>query len=221
MGLLFAVVAVAGVAASLVARASMGRAAKAEERALADAGANSYLGFQLQRVNGLLGDDSSRKALMDVAGTRRAALAEWQQIAGDIPVEWALANREEIREASRLRREVDALGAISSTAPDVHRDLIGDLAHVLVTRLAEVRSVAGEGVPLVLDDPFHELDPSVKPLLLELLGRSAGEPQIVFLTEDEDVASWARLEALTGEVALIEPAPANEPHHSASESIRV
>jgi hypothetical protein len=25
------------------------------------------------------------------------------------------------------------------------------------------------------------------------------------LTEDEDVASWARLEALTGEVALVEP----------------
>ena len=50
----------------------------------------------------------------------------------------------------------------------------------------------------------------MKPLLLELLGRSAGEPQIVFLTEDEDVASWARLEALTGEVALIEPAPEHD-----------
>ena len=62
----------------------------------------------------------------------------------------------------------------------------------------------------MLDDPFRDLDPSVKPLLLELLGRSAGEPQIVFLTEDEDVASWARLEALTGEVALIEPAPEHD-----------
>ena len=49
--------------------------------------------------------------------------------------------------------------------------------------------MAGEGMPLLLDDPFQQLDPSVKPLLLELLGRSAGEPQIVFLTEDEDVAS--------------------------------
>jgi hypothetical protein len=60
------------------------------------------------------------------------------------------------------------------------------------------------------DDPFRDLDPSVKPLLLELLGRSAGDPQIVFLTEDEHVASWARLEALTGEVALIEPAPEHD-----------
>lgn len=221
VGLLFAAIALAGVAASLATWANMGRAAKAEERALADAGAGSYLGFQLQRVNGLLANDSSRRALMDVAGARRVALAEWQQIAGDVPVDWALANREEIREASRLRREVDALGAISSTAPDVSQDLMGDLAHVLVTRLAEVRSVAGEGVPLVLDDPFQQLDASVKPLLLELLGRSAGEPQIVFLTEDEEVASWARLEALTGDVALIEPAPENERYRSTGETIRL
>jgi hypothetical protein len=221
VGLLFMAVALAGVAASLMARARVGRATKAEEKALADAGANSYLGFQLQRVNGLLGNDSSRKALMDVAGARRTARSEWQQIAGDIPVEWALANREEIHEASRLRREVDALGAISSTAPDVPNDLMGDLAHVLVSRLAELRSVAGEGVPLLLDDPFQQLDRSVKPLLLELLGRSAGEPQIVFLTEDEDVASWARLEALTGDVALIEPEPARDDAHRASEAIRI
>ena len=132
-------------------------------------------------------------------------MAEWQQIAGDIPVEWALANREEIQAASRLRREVDALGALSTTAPDVPEDLTGDLAHVLVTRLAEARSVADEGVPL----------------LLELLGRSAGEPQIVFLTEDEDVASWARLEALTGEVALIEPTPERDEVRAPSEPIRL
>ena len=76
------------------------------------------------------------------------------------------------------------------------------------------------GLPLLLDDPFRELDRSVKPLLLELLGRSAGEPQIIFLTEDEDVASWARLEALTGEVALIEPAPEHEDAYAAS-TVRV
>jgi cell division septum initiation protein DivIVA len=220
-GLLFAVVAIASVAASLLARARVGRAAKAEEEALSEAGATSYLGFQLQRVNGLLANDTSRKTLMDVAGARRQALAEWQQLAGDIPVEWALANREEIREAARLRREVDALGAISSSAPEVPSDLTGELAHVLVTRLAEVRAVGGEGMPLLLDDPFQQLDPSVKPLLLELLGRSAGEPQIVFLTEDEDVASWARLEALTGEVALIEPAPEHDDSHLADEHIRL
>jgi hypothetical protein len=60
-------------------------------------------------------------------------------------------------------------------------------------------------------------------MLLELLGRSAGDPQIVFLTEDDDVASWARLEALTGELALIEPEPEQDQkiHLTEAESIRL
>jgi hypothetical protein len=218
-GLLFAAVAVASVLASLLSRAKVSRAGAAEERALEEAGATSYLGFQLQRVNGLLANDTSRKVLMDVAGARRLALGEWQQLAGDIPVDWAFVNREEIQAAARLRREVDALGSISGTAPETPRDVTGDLAHVLVSRLAELRSVAGEGVPLLLDDPFQQLDRSVKPMLLELLGRSSGEPQIIFLTEDEDVASWARLEALTGEVSLIEPAPEHDERPMTSERL--
>ena len=183
---------------------------RAEEQALQDAGANTYLGFQLERVNVLLGDDTNRRALMGRAGTRRGALTEWQQLAGEIPVEWALEHREEIQAAARLRREVDALGNLSTTAPSLADDATDALVHALVTRIAQARSLAGEGVPLLLDDPFQQLDASVKPLLLELLGRSGGEPQIVFLTEDEDVASWARLEALTGDLALIEPQPAHD-----------
>jgi hypothetical protein len=212
-GLGFLGIAMVAVLASLLARARLVRANKAEESALRDAGANSYLGFQLERVNALLGDDTSRLALMGMAGTRRDALAEWQQLAGGIPVAWALEHREEIQAAARLRREVDALGALSSNVPALADDTTDELAHALVTRLAEARSVAGEGLPLLLDDPFARLDTSMKPLLLELLGRSSGEPQIVFLTEDEDVASWARLEALTGEMSLIEPRPATDRHH--------
>jgi hypothetical protein len=41
----------------------------------------------------------------------------------------------------------------------------------------------------------------------------------VFLTEDEDVASWARLEALTGEVALVEPAPTHHDLRTLSEPV--
>jgi hypothetical protein len=209
-GLGFLAVAAVAILASLLARAHFVRATRAEEQALRDAGASSYLGFQIERVNSLLGDDRGRASLVGRAGTRRAALADWRELAGEIPVDWALEHREEIQAAARLRREVDALGALSATAPTFSDDDTDGLAHALVTRLAEARSLAGEGVPLLLDDPFHQLDTSMKPLLLELLGQSAGEPQIVFLTDDEDVASWARLEALTGEVALIEPAPSQD-----------
>ncbi|MET0727691.1 MAG: hypothetical protein ABWZ76_05280 [Acidimicrobiales bacterium] len=207
VGLSLLAIAALALLASLDVRRRHGQAVEAEAQVLTEVGASSYLAFQLQRVNGLLGDDDSRRTLMHAAGGRRDALVEWQRLAGDIAVEWALDHQEEIQAASRLRREVDALGALSVTAPDVSSDQTDELAHTLVTRLVEARSAGTEEVPLLLDDPFRQLDPSMKLLLLELLGRAAGEPQVVFLTDDEDVASWARLEALTGDVSLVEPKP--------------
>lgn len=176
------------------------RAEKAEARALAEAGAQSYLGFQLQRVNGLLADDAHRKRLMQVADERRSAFTAWQAIAGDVPLEWALAHRDEITAATEDDHHRDVA---------ITRDVATDFAHALVERLAEARSIGknGESLPLVLDDPFRDVDPTLKPLLLELLGTAAGSPQIVYLTEDEDVAAWARVEALTGDMSIVEPAP--------------
>lgn len=153
-----------------------------------------------------MGGADDGRVLPDLAEDRRRARATWQQLAGDVPVAWAIANREEIEAAARLRHEMDALVSLSTTTPDVADDVTDDLARALVSRLAESRTAGGgEGLPLVLDDPFQGLEPSVKLLLLELLGRSAGRPQILLLTDDEDVASWARLEALTGDLAILEP----------------
>jgi len=205
-GLGFLVVAAVSVAASLRARVRLQRAAEAEQTALADAGVQSYLGFQLQRVNSLIGDDTSRRTLMGVAGNRRSALAEWHQLAGDIPVDWALENREEILAVASLRRGADALEAASRGDLSVANDGDDDLAHALIARLAEAHAVGGEGVPLLLDDPFHHLESPLKRRLLELLGRSAGDPQVILLTDDPEVADWARLEAVAGVLSLIEPA---------------
>lgn len=206
IGLGFAAVAVLGTIASVVSWRQMVAAQRAEERVLSEAGAQSYLGFQLQRVNGLLGDDDQRHRLMSAAEDRRQAASTWQALAGEVPVGWALAHRAKIESAARLRRDVDALGTLSASGPDVSHDESDALSRALTGRLAELAELGGEGLPLVLDDPLRDVEPSLKPLLLELLSHTAGAPQIVFLTDDEDVASWARLEALTGEVALVEPA---------------
>ncbi len=102
-------------------------------------------------------------------------------------------------------------GAQESYAP-VEGGLAANLAHSLVTHLTEVRKLGpeGESLPLLLDDPFLNLDPSVKPALLELLSHSAGNPQVIFLTNDPDVCTWARLEALTGEIGVVEAAASAE-----------
>lgn len=197
-------VALLALLASVVTRNRMDAARQAEEQALAAAGARSYLGFHLQRVNGMLSSEAARKRLVAAAEEHRAAVAAWRQLAGDVPVEWAIEHHEEIAAAARVRTDVAAHARVSAEDHDV-ADETTALAHVLVSRLAELRDLGGESFPLLLDDPLAGLDRAAKPALLELLSHSSGSPQLVYLTEDEDVASWARLEALTGALSIVEP----------------
>ncbi|HSL56352.1 MAG TPA: hypothetical protein VK866_00775 [Acidimicrobiales bacterium] len=192
-------------AASLVMWRKMEGARAAEQEALEQAGANSYLGFHLQRVNSLLSSDQNRKRLMSAAEAHRGALATWAELAGDAQVSWALDHQEEILAAARLRAST---GSLDPT--DAADDLQAILAQELVVRLGEARRVAasGETMPLVLDDPFTGFDSSMKPALLELISDASKRQQIVLLTEDPDVAAWARLEALTGNLAVVEPSAA-------------
>jgi len=194
---------------SVVFRSRLQTASRLEEEALAEAGAQSYLGFHLQRVNGLLSDDQARKRIMAAAEAHRLAGAEWRLVAGDVPMTWALEHHEEIQAAARVRMDVTALSTMSSTAPALDNDRTTDLARVLIGRLNELRTFGqdGESFPLILDDPLVGLHPGMKPALLELLGDASGAPQLIFLTQDEDVASWARLEALTGALSILEPKP--------------
>ena len=184
-----------------------------ENAVLEQAGASSYLGFHLQRVNGLLATDQNRRRLMEAAEAYREALAGWELVAGPVQVQFAIDHHEEIMAAARMRREVGDLSAITASAPALDNDLTTGMAHALIGRLAQLRHVGpnGDSFPLILDDPFIELDSSVKPGLLELLGRAASQQQIVFLTEDDDVASWAKIEALTGDLSLLEPSAPEPP----------
>jgi hypothetical protein len=186
----------------------MEQAEQEEADALKAAGAQSYLGFHLQRVNGLLASDQHRKRLMQAAEEHRESVAAWRRLVGDVEVAWALEHRDAIDVASRVRRE--AAGVVG---PAEHADETdGDLAQALLTRLASVRTLGpgGESFPLILDDPLRELSSAQKPALLELLGRASAGQQIVYLTEDDAVAAWARLEALTGELSVLEPTEMTE-----------
>ena len=179
----------ASMAVSVVAERRIARASRAEQEALSEAGAQSYLGFHLERVNTMLSSVETRKKATAVAGDHRRALDAWRDVAGDISPEWALAHREEIIAAALLQRGASPLNGTQETYEPVEGGLAANLAHALITHLSEVRKMGpeGESLPLLLDDPFINLDPSVKPALLELLSRSAGSPQVIFLTNDPDV----------------------------------
>ena len=79
-------------------------------------------------------------------------------------------------------------------------------------RLEVVRTAGpgGESLPLILDDSLRGIDHDLKAPLLELLLYSSNNQQLVFLTEDTDVTDWARVEAITGELSVLEPMAADK-----------
>lgn len=204
-----AVVAVALAATAVSAQylRRLSRLSEAEQEILAEAGADSYLAFQIQRVNGMVVSDAQRRQHVRATAALQAALSEWSLLAGEVGVEWALEHREAIAEANRRLRA--AAGVTSSMVLHLRpqQATAAALAHVLVERLETLRNAGpdGESLPLLMDDPFRNVRSDAKPILLEQLVRASTNQQIVYLTEDADVISWARLEAVSGQLSVVEP----------------
>ena len=190
-------------------RRRMEKARRAERSALERAGAETYLAFRLQRMNSMFDGGADRSRLAHAIGAHRDALARWQHVAGDVSVDLAFDLRDRVLAANRRLQEAGG-GAAAATAAAAEP---AELAQALITRMNDLRhaGTGGESLPLILDDPLVGVSPSVKQWVLELVGRSAGTPQIVYLTDDADVANWARMEAVSGELAILEPAPSQEP----------
>ncbi len=179
-------------------------ARRLEEAALAQAGANSYHAFQMHRVNEALANDQNRRTLVVAAEYLRAAVVEWKLLAGEIPVEWAVERRSEVR------REANLLAIAPAPHPMSDRPVStsDDLSYSLLRRLEGLRTLGagGESFPAFLDDPLTSLDSEAKARLLEQISEASRRQQIIVLTEDADVADWARVESLTGDLRIVEPA---------------
>ena len=196
----FLFVALATWVLSVVFRRRLEQARIAEEHALSQAGAQSYLGFHLQRVNGLLdGRGEQRGRLSEAADEHGKALEAWRALVGEVDVEWALAARPRIAaaaEGSHVGDDVPAAGA-----PDLVQALTARL-----TALANDPTLVDQ-LPVVLDEPLLGQPSATTWELLEAVRLLPGAPQLIYLTEDATVAAWAREMAATGTLAVIEPAP--------------
>ena len=186
-------------------RRKMHRARVAEQEALDAAGADTYIAFHIQRMNKVLDNEQNRERLAEAAAAHRAAVATWRSLAGDVSPGWALDARDRIEAAAASAGRVSGSQNTPSYDP-------AEMAEALIARMAELRHAGGRGesLPLLLDDPFGNMTTVVKRWILDLVGRSAGSPQVVVLTADPDVTAWARSEAANGaELAVIEPATAD------------
>lgn len=202
--LVLATIAVAAVVVSMVYWRRAEAAGRAEAEALEAAGAHSYLGFHLQRVNGLLGSDAHRRRLLQVAEAQREAQARWSALAGNVSVEWALEHRGAVVAASATGRDLSPADA------EIAGEELTAATHALQQQFSGVRNVGAgmETFPLLLDEPFSELDPSIVAPLLETILEQSAHQQVLLLTESDEISAWARLEAMTGALEVVEPAPA-------------
>jgi hypothetical protein len=191
---------------SIVYRRRMEKTRKAERKALEQAGAESYLAFRLQRMNTVFDGGADRSRLGIAVAEHREALDTWKHLAGEVSVDLAYDLRDRVLAAASRIREAGVQGTASASAAAAEP---AELSQALIARMTELRHAGsrGESLPLLLDEPLGGVSPSVKQWVLELVGRSAGSPQIIYLTNDADVAAWARMEALSGELAILEPAP--------------
>ncbi len=202
-----AVIAAAAVMVSVAYWRRAQSAANAEAEALDAAGAHSYLGFHLQRVNGLLGSDAHRRRLLEAAENQRDAQSRWSVLAGNVTVEWAMEHRAAIVSAAATGRDLAhaTTGGIAATGGPLPA-----VGRALNECLGEVRNVGpgGESFPLVLDEPFLNCDPQIVGPLLETILEQSAHQQVLLLTDSAEIRSWAGLEAMTGALEVVEPMPA-------------
>ncbi|MCB0959857.1 MAG: hypothetical protein KDB04_10075 [Acidimicrobiales bacterium] len=82
----------------------------------------------------------------------------------------------------------------------------GSVRRRLADRIARTTWIGPneEALPIVIDDPFADVDPEELFKLLDMLVRLSSSTQIVLLTTDPTIAKWARREAAEGVVTVLE-----------------
>jgi hypothetical protein len=169
-----------------------------EADALRLAGAQSYLGFHLQRVNGMLSSAETRRRLGAAADLHRKALATWAGIAGQVSVDWAFEHQSAIVTTALV--ELAMVSQPQMLAPS-DRPQADTLARMLTDSPAGYDE---EVLPLILDEPFTDLDTPSTRRLLGQLSRWSGLRQVIVFTGDQVVRDWAAAEAELGKVHLVD-----------------
>ena len=168
-------------------------AQRAANSALEEAGADNFFDFQLQQVDGMLAHEEYRKKMREAATEHEEAIAEWNEIAGDIDPAFAHAHRTAIQTGAALR------------AADPDDDPTSGFLHPttpLVLRAIGTVDTETETVPRILDAPFSGLDEANRHTLLDTLFAASEHRQMILLASEQDVSSWA-LQHLGGDASIV------------------
>jgi hypothetical protein len=200
VGVPFLAVALFGIVLALRFRRSVDVAAQAERDVLRRAGSDDYSSFHYERVSALLDTDRERRRFMQAVGDHRRAMVAWADVAGDVPLAFAVDHEHDVRVAA------EAHAGVERSAGDAAAADAAELTRAVLARLDAVQALTpgDEVLPLVVDDPFEGMDHALRDLLLQVLAGRADRQQVVVVTADPEVVAWARRHAAEG-VAVVEP----------------
>ncbi len=153
------------------------------------------LEIQLGRVDELFDTQSLTRNRRSAEDDLAQSWEQWRSIAGGAEPSVLMKDRPRIEE---LAGHLELISHAQVASPGDTSILVG-----FASLLAELsRRFPAERVPLLVDDPFHEIAPEYHSLMRELILRASHRRQVVLETADIEVTKWAAVEAV-GSNALV------------------
>jgi hypothetical protein len=182
-------------------RRTLAAARREERELLASLGAPSLEALQV--AAGPWADPTTRRNLADAAAGYEPLAERWKLISGGAPLEAALAQQAEVeRVAGQHRSSPSEGGAAEPAGGAAEPPGAVELLRRRVSSLAQV-GVVRERLPLVLDDPFTNLDPADAVRLLDTLEQLSQHHQVVLVSGDAEVLTWSLPRAASGALGLV------------------
>jgi len=170
------------------------RALQNEEALLEAFGLESYLDYQLRKVDALTNDTQNRRKTLGLAERRRFASEQWRSLVGpDVSLEWAATHRPTIHAAANTAGG-EIFGSDGSAAEST--------SMALAERI-RAATASDEASPLIVDDIFEGQSDAVIERLLWLVDHHCQQLQFIMMTSDRRVLRWAAERANAHQAAVI------------------
>lgn len=170
-------------------------AISAEQKILHRFDLESYLDFQLRKVDALTNDTKHRRSTLALAEKRRFALEQWRLLVGpDVSLDWAASHRPTIAAAAKRVANTTS-GADAAAASEA-------VSLALAERIRQATALE-EPSPLIVDDIFSSQGDSAVERLLWLIDHHCQQLQFVLLSSDKRVLQWAAERTIAHQASIL------------------
>lgn len=168
-------------------------ALKTEQQILDGFGLESYLDFQLRKVDALTNDTKQRRSTLALVEKRRFALDQWHQLVGpDVTLEWAATHRPTI-----------AATATQLVGTTFEQDDKAESVSLAMAERIRAATSQAEPSPLLIHDIFFDQGDAAVERLLWLIDHHCQQLQFIVLSSDERVLRWAAERTIARQASIL------------------